>query len=83
MAENQTSPMKAPIHWWGLPVGIVGIALGIWASFAYLTQTSNVALWLFGVLAYAALLGGVFSLGRFILDFIVRGINSVDTEANR
>lgn len=83
MAENQSPAAKAPIHWWGLPVGVIGIALGIWASFGYLSQTSNVSLWLFGLLAYAALLGGVAALGRFVLDFILRGINRVDVEANR
>ena len=83
MAENQTTPAKAPIHWWGLLVGVIAIPIGVWASFEYLSQTSTVVLWLFGVLAYAALLGGVFALGRFILDFILRGINSVDMEANR
>ncbi len=84
MAENQTAPAKAPIHWWGLPVGVIGIVVGVWASFQYIymSQSSNVILWLFGVLAYVALLGGVLALGTFILGFIVRGINSVDTAAN-
>ena len=83
MANNQPSPARIPIHWWGLLLGVIAIPIGIWASFEYLSQTSTVILWLFGVLAYAALLGGVFGLGRFVLDFILRGINSVDTEANR
>jgi hypothetical protein len=83
MAENQAAPAKAPIQWWGLPVGVIGIALGIWASFEYIGHTSNVVLWLFGILAYVALLGGVFAMGSFILGFIVRGINRVDIEANR
>lgn len=82
MAENQTTRTAIPIHWWGLILGVIAIPIGIWASFEYLSQTSAVVLWLFGILAYAALLGGVVSIGRFVLDFILRGINSVDPSAN-
>jgi len=82
MAENQVTASKPPIHWWGLIVGIVAIPIGVWASFAYLSQTSSVTLWLFAALAYVGLLGGVASLGRFVLDFILRGIGSVGTAAS-
>ncbi|GEM_PF-5916365 len=77
MGETPSTYRKPPINWWALPVGIIGVVVGVWASLLYLNiSPDNPIVWGAGTLAYVALLGGVFCLGRFVLDFILRGIGA-------
>ena len=77
MSETPSTYTKPPINWWALPLGIIGIVIGVWTSFFYLSLSPSGALvWVIGAVSFVTLLGGVFCLGRFILDFILRGIGA-------
>jgi uncharacterized membrane protein len=64
-------PIATHVRWWTLILAIVAIAIGVAASFGY-TITTNLAVNIvLSIITFLALVIGVGSLARFVLDVII------------
>ncbi|MEO7001834.1 MAG: hypothetical protein ABI068_08395 [Ktedonobacterales bacterium] len=69
-APSQNTSVKPHIRWWALVLGIIGIGLGIWSSFATNTGIVDAQLYVAAIATMFLLIIGLAGLTRFVLDVI-------------
>ncbi len=64
-------PIATHVRWWTLILAIVALAIGVAASFGYLITTNLAVNIVLSLITFLALIIGVGSLARFVLDVII------------
>ena len=68
--SDATTTTAPHIRWWALALGVIGVGLGVWTSFATNTGVVNAQLYLAAIGTMIFLIIGIASLARFFLDII-------------
>jgi len=69
-STTETTATKPHIRWWALILGIIGVGLGVWTSFATNTGVVDAQLYVAAIATMIFLIIGIASLARFFLDVI-------------